>query len=70
MGSILCNFMLKHYPKDLKKKLEKVDDNEKHIEIKDKFESIFDLDDEKIINVSLSVFGLRNLMFDCYKPRI
>ena len=70
MGSILCNFLLKHFPKDIKKKNEKVDDKEENKEIIKKFDSVFDEGDIQGIDVSFSVFGLRNLLYDCYNPTI
>ena len=30
VGSILCNFLVKFYPKDMKKKFEKIDDKPEH----------------------------------------
>ena len=69
VGSILCNFLVKFYPKDMKKKNEKIDDKEEHINLWDKFTSITELLDSKI-NISFSVFGIRNLLFECYDPKI
>jgi len=70
VGSILCNFLVKYYPKDMKKKFEKVDEKIEHKELVKKFKAITkEFIDEKI-NISLSVFGLRNLLFECYEPEI
>ena len=33
VGSILCNFLVKFYPKDMKKKFEKIDDKPEHQEL-------------------------------------
>lgn len=66
MGSILANFFLKHYPKNLKKKKEKVDG--KHEEIVSKFKSI--LRPRTKVDLKFSLFGLRNLINAAIKPEI
>ena len=66
VGSILANFFLKHYPKNLKKKKEKVD--EKHREIIDKFKNI--LKPRTKVDLKVSLFGLRNLINAAIKPEI
>ena len=67
MGSILANFFLKHYPKNLKKKKEKVDDKQQDVIAK--FNSILKARETKI-DLRFSLFGLRNLISAAIKPEV
>lgn len=68
VGSILCNFYVKLYPKMTQKEKKAGKQNLEHIALEEEFRSIFD--DHFQVNIDVALLGLRNLVTEAEEPQV
>ena len=66
VGQVLANFHIEFYPKDPKKRDEKIDDSDRHKELVEMFKKL--TRDRCKVNLSFSLFAIRNLAQKAIKP--